>query len=81
MIKMTRVGEDVHLLVITNNFTQYGQAQVTSSPTTKCTPQGLWDQFVVKYGLPESIVSHQGWNVKKPHNRAVQVQKSVKIAY
>ena len=61
-IKANESGKDVHILVITNHFTQYGQAIVTSSQTAKCTAQSLWDQFIVHYGLPEKIPTNQGQN-------------------
>ena len=32
--------------------------------TAKYTAQALWDQFIVHYGLPESIISDQDWNFK-----------------
>ena len=40
-IKANKGGKDVHILVITNDFTQYAQAIVTSSQTVKCTAQNL----------------------------------------
>ena len=50
-------GKDVHILVITDHFTWYAQAIVTSSQTAKCTAQNLWDKFIVHYGLPEKILT------------------------
>ena len=61
-IEVTEGGKEVHMLIITDHFTTYAEALVTSLQTTKCTAQGLWDIFVVTYGLPESIVSDQGHN-------------------
>ena len=58
----TEGGKDVHILVITNHFTRYAQAIVTSSQTAKCTAQNLWDKFIVHYGLPEKILTDQGHN-------------------
>ena len=57
-------GKDVHMLIITDHFTLYTQALTTSLQTANCTAQALWDQFVVYYGLPESTVSHQSWNLQ-----------------
>ena len=59
-VKVTEGGKDVHVLIITDHFMRYAQGLVTSLETAKCTAQALWDQFVVHYGLPESIVSNQG---------------------
>ena len=63
-IELMKGGKDVHMLVITDNFTQYAWALVTSLQTAKYTTQALWDQCIVHYGLPESIVFDQGWNFK-----------------
>ena len=40
-IKTNKGGKDVHILVITDHFTQYAQAIVTSLQTAKCTAQNL----------------------------------------
>ena len=64
MIEANEGGKDVHILVITDHFTQYAQAIVTSSQTAKCTAQNLWDRFIVHYGLPEKILTDQGCNFK-----------------
>ena len=61
-IKANEGGEDVHILVTTDHFTRYVQAIVTSLQTAKCTPQNLWDKFIVHYGLPEKILTDQGRN-------------------
>ena len=63
-IEMTGGGRNVHVLIITDHFTRYAQALVTSSLTAKCTAQVLWDWFVVHCGLPESIISDQDPNFK-----------------
>ena len=55
-------GKDIHILVITDHFTRYAQAIVTSLQTAKCTAQNLWDKFIVHYGLPEKILTDQGHN-------------------
>ena len=55
-------GKDIHILVITDHFTRYAQAIVTSLQTAKCTAQNLWDKLIVHYGLPETILTDQGHN-------------------
>ena len=55
-------GKDIQILVITDHFTRYAQAIVTSLQTAKCTAQNLWDKFIAHYGLPESILTDQGCN-------------------
>ena len=59
-IKVTESWKDVHVLIITDHFSRYTQALVTSLQTAKCIAQGLWDHFVVHYHLPEIIISDQG---------------------
>ena len=61
-IEANEGGKDVHILLITDHFTQYAQAIVTSSQTAKCTAQNLQDKSIVHYGLPENILSNQGCN-------------------
>ena len=62
MIEANEGGKDVHILVITDHFTWYAQAIVTSSQTAKCTAQNLWDKFILHYGLPEKILTDQRCN-------------------
>ena len=50
-IKATDDGKDVHMLIITDHFTRYAQALVTSLGTADCTAQPLWDWFVAHFGL------------------------------
>ena len=52
-IEATEGGKDIPILVITDHFTSYAQAIVTSLQTAKCTAQNLWDKFIVHYGLPK----------------------------
>ena len=56
-IEATEGGKDVHILVITNHFTRYEQAIVTSLQTAKSAAQNLWEKFIVHYGLPEEITN------------------------
>ena len=48
--------------MITNHFTWYAQAIVTSSQTAKCTAKNLWNKFIIHYGLPGKILTDQGHN-------------------
>ena len=61
-IEANECAEDVHILVITDHFTWYAQGIFTSLQTVKCTAQNLWDKFIVHYGLPEKILTDQGFN-------------------
>ena len=63
-IDVNEGGKDVHILVITDHFTQYVQAIVTSSQTARYTAQNVWDKLIVHYGLPEKILTDQGHKFK-----------------
>ena len=54
-IEANEGGKDIHVLVITDHFTQYAQVMVISSQTAKCIAQNLWDKFIVHYGLHEKF--------------------------
>ena len=45
-------GKDVHILVITDHFTWYAQAIITSSQTAKCTGQNLFRQIYCPLWAP-----------------------------
>ena len=64
-IEANEGGKDVHILVITDHFTWYTQAIVTSSQTAKWTSQNLWDKYIVHYGLPEKILTDQRCNFER----------------
>ena len=55
-------GLDENVLVVTDHFTRYTQAYVARTQTTQKTAKTLWDKFIIHYGLPEKILSHQGQN-------------------
>ena len=78
-------GKDIHILVITDHFTRYAQAIVTSLQTGKCTAQNLWDKFIVHYGLPEMILTDQGHNFESDLLKALckiaQVKKIRTLGY
>ena len=84
-IETTEGGKDVHILVITDHFTRYAQAIVTSLQTAKCKAQNLWDKFIVHYDLPEKILTNQGHNFESDLLKALceiaQVKKIWTVGY
>ena len=50
------------MLIITDHFTWYAQAHITSSQKAPVVAKTLWDHFFVHYGFPEKILSDQGQN-------------------
>ena len=58
----SKSGKDVNVLIITDHFTRYAQAHITSSQKAPVVAKTLWDQFFVHYGFPEKILSDQGRN-------------------
>ena len=57
-------GLEENVLVVTDHFAGYAQAYVTRTQTAQTNARTLWDKFIVKYGLPEKILSDQGCNFK-----------------
>ena len=78
MIEINEGGKDVHILVITDHFTQYAQAIVSSLQTAKCTTQKLWDKFIVHYGFLEKILTDQGCNFESDLLKALHEIAQVK---
>ena len=45
-------GVDVNILIISDYFTQYVKAIVTSNQTAKATAITFWNKFITNYGFP-----------------------------
>ena len=58
----SKSDKDVIVLVITDHFTRYAHAHVTSSQKALVVAKTLWEHFFVHYGFPEKIFSGQGRN-------------------
>ena len=58
----SKSDKDIYVIIITNHFTQYAQAHITSSQKAPVVAKTLWDHFFVYYGFPEKILSDQGQN-------------------
>ena len=54
------MGVIVNILVITNHFTRYAKAVVTSTQTTKVTAIAFWNEFITNYGFPKKLLTDQG---------------------
>ena len=52
--------KDTNVLVITDHFTRYSQAFVTSNQQTSTVVKIFIDKYVVHYGWPEKILTDQG---------------------
>ena len=57
----SKSDKDINILVVTNHFTRYAQAYVTSSQKAPVVARTMWDNFFVHYRFPEKILSDQGW--------------------
>ena len=55
-----RSEKDVNVLIITDHFTWYAQAHVTSSQKASVVAKTLWEHFFVHYSFLEKILSDQG---------------------
>ena len=56
----SKPDKDVNVLIITEHFTWYAQAHITSSQKAPVVAKTLWDHFFVHYGFPKKILSDQG---------------------
>ena len=57
-----RSAKEVNVLIITDHFTRYVQAHITSSQKASVVTKNLWEHFFVHYGFLEKILSDQGRN-------------------
>ena len=55
----SRSSKDINILIITDHFTRYAQAHITSSQKAHVVAKTLWEHFFVHYGFPEKILSDQ----------------------
>ena len=58
----SRSNKDINILIITDHFTRYAQAHITSNQKAHIVAKTLWEHFFVHYGFPEKILSDQGCN-------------------
>ena len=61
-IESNQSDKDVHILIVTDHFTRFAQAFITPNETTPVVARTLWDQYFMKYGIPEKIISDRGRN-------------------
>ena len=61
-IESNQSDKDVHILIVTDHFTRFTQAFITPNETAPVVAKTLWDQYFMKYGILEKIISDQGRN-------------------
>ena len=61
-IELGKTDKDHNVLVVTDQFTQFAQAFVTTSQIAQTTSKTLWDKYFGYYGFQEMIISDQGRN-------------------
>ena len=54
------VRKDINVLVVTDHFTRYAQAYVTTSQTTVTVAKTLYEYFFTQYGWPTKLITDQG---------------------
>ena len=52
--------KDINVLVVTDHFTRYAQAYVTTSQTAVTVARVLFTQFFTQYGWPTKLITDQG---------------------
>ena len=50
----------INVLVVTDHFTRFSHAYVTTNQTAPVIAHTLWDKFITQYGWPEKILMDQG---------------------
>ena len=60
--KKSKSVKDVNILIVTDHFTRYAQAFVTTSQQAPVVAKVLLDKFFMCYGIPEKLLSDQGCN-------------------
>ena len=56
------VNKEINILVVTDHFTRYAQAFVTTSQTAHMGAVTLYEKYLVHYGWPEKLHSDQAGN-------------------
>ena len=56
------INKEINVLVITDHFTRYAQAFVTTSQTAHTIAVTLYEKYLVHYGWPEKLHSDQAGN-------------------
>ena len=54
------IRKDINILVVTDHFTCYAQAHVTSSQTAATASKTLFDEYFTRYGWPTKLITDQG---------------------
>ena len=52
----------MNVLVITDHFTQYAGAIVTSNQSTRVMATAFWNECIANYSFPETLLMDQGYN-------------------
>ena len=71
------INKEINVLVITDHFTRYAQAFVTTSQTTHTIAVTPYEKFLVHYGWPEKLHSDQAGNFKS--NLIVELCKIAQV--
>ena len=58
------INKEINVLVITDHFTRYAQAFVTTSQTAHTIAVTLYEKYLVHCGWPEKLHSDQAGNFK-----------------
>ena len=55
-----RKKKPINVLVVTDHFTRFAQAYITTNQTAAIIAHKLWDKFISQFGWPEKILTDQG---------------------
>ena len=72
------VRKDVHILVVTDHFTRFARAYVTSSLSAVTAAKKLFEEYFTQYGWPTKLVTDQGGAFEGKLFRALMTETGVK---
>jgi len=49
-----------YILVVMDHFTHYSQASATKNKSSKTAPEKIYNDFILRFGLPETIHPDEG---------------------
>ena len=70
--------KDINVLVVTDHFTRYAQAYVTTSQTAATTAKILVEKFFMQYGWPTKLISDQAPQFESKLFTALMVEAKIK---
>ena len=72
------VRKDINILVVTDHFTRFARAYVTSSLSAVTAAKKLFEEYFMQYGWPTKLITDQGGAFESRLFRALMAESGVK---